>query len=141
MNRLHLALLALLLIALSVLVPSPALVDGAFGVSAYGVCVAVAAAAAILLAAVLRRGSGLQRVPLLKLALFCTAAAFAGARALFCAFRMEVFVAWLGPAAILTPWTGGFMLYGAVLAASLAAALLARASMLTRMPGQMLPPT
>ena len=128
MNGLHLTLLVLLMVLFAVLVPSPVLTGGVPGVSVYGICVAISAAVAALLAAWLRRGDkpDTRRVPLGELLLCCTAGAFIGARLLFCAIRFDMFLYWMGPAAIVTTWTGGFLLYGALLGAMLAAAMLAK---------------
>ena len=95
-----------------------------FGVTVYGLCVALAALGATLLLCAGARGAG--HVQPLRLAVFCIPAAFVGARLLFCLVRFGFFFMELGPLSVFHTRMGGFLLYGAVLGALLAAALLAR---------------
>ena len=100
----------------------------AFGATAYGLCVALAALCAVLLLCAQRRGRERQAacVAPLQLAVLCIPAAFAGARLLFCLARFSFFFLELGPASVFRTRMGGFLLYGAVLGAMLAAAAAAR---------------
>ena len=108
-----------------------------FGVTVYGICVALAALVAVLLLcaqlrAEARRTVGrgaigcIGHVQPLRLAVFCIPAAFVGARLLFCLVRFGFFFVELGPLSVLNTRTGGFLLYGAVLGSMLAAAAVAR---------------
>ena len=98
------------------------------GVTVYGICVALSALAAVLLLCAQlrddRRCSG--HVQPLRLAVFCIPAAFVGARLLFCLVRFGFFFVELGPLSVLNTRMGGFLLYGAVFGAMLAAAAVAR---------------
>ena len=98
------------------------------GVTVYGICVALSALAAVLLLCAQlrddRRRSG--HVQPLRLAVFCIPAAFVGARLLFCLVRFGFFFVELGPLSVLNTRMGGFLLYGAVFGAMLAAAAVAR---------------
>lgn len=102
----------------------------ALSVTPYGAAVALAAlAAALLLAAQRRRASAEgNSVDVLDLALWCIPSAFVGARLLYCLARFDFFFIEMGPASVLRTWEGGFLLYGAVLGALTAAALLAKRS-------------
>ena len=102
-------------------------------VTPYGACVALSALAAILTLAFLRkRETGRVdppgRVPVLTLALSCIPAAFVGARLLYCLFRFDFYFVEMGALSALQTWNGGFLLYGALIGASLAAACASRAS-------------
>ena len=108
-----------------------------FGATVYGICVALAALVAVLLLcaqlrAEARRTVGrgaigcIGHVQPLRLAVFCIPAAFVGARLLFCLVRFGFFFVELGPLSVLNTRTSGFLLYGAVLGAMLAAAAVAR---------------
>ena len=108
-----------------------------FGVTVYGICVALAALFAVLLLcaqlrAEARRTVGcgaigcIGHVQPLRLAVFCIPAAFVGARLLFCLVRFGFFFVELGPLSVLNTRMGGFLLYGAVFGAMLAAAAVAR---------------
>ena len=61
-----------------------------------------------------------------KLAFACIPAALVGARLLYCLVRFSFFFLELGPLSIFNTRMGGFLLYGAVLGAMAAAALVAR---------------
>lgn len=126
MNRNRkIALLALETAALAALVPSPAM---ATGFSMYGVCVALAA----LLAVLALHGAGRQKrsagnaVEALDLAAVCIPAAVVGARLCYCLSRFGYYFLEMHPLSVLRVWEGGYMLYGAVLFALAAAALLAK---------------
>lgn len=99
-----------------------------FGVTVYGICVALASLAAVLLLCAQMRGTAWRRghVEPLRLAVFCIPAAFVGARLLFCLVRFGFFFVELGPLSVLNTRMGGFLLYGAVFGAMLAAAAVAR---------------
>ncbi|MGN0773536.1 MAG: prolipoprotein diacylglyceryl transferase family protein [Candidatus Ventricola sp.] len=135
MNKgIKIALLALMLAALVFLVPSPALTAEW---TMYGACVALAALLAVLALRQLRVAQAKRRygqaaiaaifpVDAIDLALGCIPAAFAGARLSYCLVRFSFYFLEMGPLSVLRTWEGGFLLYGAVLGALLAAALLAR---------------
>lgn len=95
-------------------------------VTAYGAAVAFAAFASAVMLLFRARRADYRGVDPLLLALGCIPAAFAGARLLYCLVRADYYVAELGAASVLRTWEGGFLLYGAVLGAIAAAALLAR---------------
>ena len=108
-----------------------------FGVTPYGICVALSVIAALWLMGVLmrrdaRREGGPQAIAVighvhpLRLAVFCVPAAFVGARLLYCLVRFSFFFEELGPVSVLQTRMGGFLLYGAVVGALLAAACVAR---------------
>lgn len=67
-----------------------------------------------------------SRIDVMTLALCVVPAAFVGARLLYCLFRFDFFFIEMGPASVLRTWEGGFLLYGAVIGALAAAALLAK---------------
>ena len=98
-----------------------------FGVTVYGICVALAALAAVLLLYAQLRGAARRsgHVEPLRLAVFCIPAALVGARLLFCLVRFGFFFVELGPLSVLNTRMGGFLLYGAVFGAMLAAAAVA----------------
>ena len=137
MNQgIKIALLALMLAALVYLVPSPALTTEH---TLYGACVALAALLAVLALLQLRADrvkeaygqvdgptAAIFRIGVLDLALWCIPAAFVGARLAYCLARSSFYFLEIGPMSVLRTWEGGFMLYGAVLGALLAAGLLAR---------------
>lgn len=130
--------LALMLLLLPALAPSPALRYGGGAVTAYGVCTALAAAAGVWLFERLRvrrvigtkRKDGpiavLFRVDALELALWCIPAALAGARALYVLLRPGYYLFDAGIGHAFALWEGGFLLYGAAAGAMLAAAQLAK---------------
>lgn len=111
-------------------------------VTPYGVAVALAALAAVLLlcaqygreTARVHRGSdgptavilAKKGVDPLELALWCIPCALIGARLLYCLIRFDFYFIEMGPVSVLRTWEGGFLLYGAVLGALLAAGLLAK---------------
>lgn len=108
-----------------------------FGLTAYGVAVAVSVLCALMLLIALRRrearrvgGPGtlwlMGVVDPVKLALVCIPAALVGARLLYCLVRFSFFFMELGPMSVLNTRMGGFLLYGAVIGAMAAAALLAK---------------
>ena len=130
------ALTALVLLALIVLVPSPAL---AMGHTLYGVFVAAAGALALLLLLKLRIRAAKARHPHadgpisviykvhhLDLALHTIIPAFVLARLSYCLARFSFYFLEMGPVSVLRTWEGGFMLYGAVLGAMLGAGFLAK---------------
>lgn len=137
MNRsIKIALMALVLAALAVLVPSPAL---AMGHTLYGVFVAVAAALSVLLLRWQRVRAAKENHPHadgpvavidklhhLDLALAAILPAFALARLSYCLARFSFYFLEMGPVSVLRTWEGGFMLYGAALGALLGAGLMAR---------------
>lgn len=94
----------------------------------YGTAVAASALLAVLLLAAQRRHAavGAKRCDVLDLALCCIPAALVGARLAYCLIRADFYLMEMGAWHILMTWEGGFLLYGAVLGALLAAALLAR---------------
>lgn len=109
-----------------------------FGVTAYGLSVSFAALCAVMLLCALRRrearrigGTGtiwiMGVVDPLKLAVCCIPAALVGARLLYCLVRFSFFFLELGPLSVLNTRMGGFLLYGAVFGAMIAAACLAKA--------------
>jgi len=130
------ALLALELVLLALLAPSPALRFGGGNVTPYGVCTAAAALLAVFLferlrlRAVKRPVDGpiavIFRVDALELALCCIPAALIGARLLYCAMRPGYYLFDMGLLNVLCLWEGGFLLYGAAAGAMLAAAWLAK---------------
>lgn len=135
-RRIRIALLALMLAALVFLVPSPALT---MEHTMYGACVALAALLAVLTLRQLRAAqvnkaygrddgptAAIFPVDTLDLALWCIPAAFVGARLSYCLARSSFYFLEMGPLSVLRTWEGGFMLYGAVMGALLAAGLLAR---------------
>lgn len=104
----------------------------------YGQFVALSAAFAVLLARVLRKRARregcdaaalevMEKIDVPTLALCCIPAALVGARLLYCLVRFDFFFVEMGPASVLRTWEGGFLLYGAVIGALAAAALLAKA--------------
>lgn len=128
------ALLALELVFLAVLAPSPALrFDGGI-VTLYGVCTTFAALLALVLFERLRLRTiklpkdgpiaVILRVDALELALCVIPAALLGARLLYVMMRPGYYLADIWSALCL--WEGGFLLYGAVLGVLLAAARLAK---------------
>lgn len=131
------ALFAVMLAALALLVKSPALT---YPTAHYGVVVAAAALAAVLLLRGLRisqakaRHAGakdgpvgvIYRVDHLELALAVLPAALIGARLAYCLANFSFYFVEMGPLSVLRIWEGGGMLYGAVLGAMLAGALLAK---------------
>lgn len=131
------ALFAVMLAALALLVKSPAL---SYPTAHYGVVVACAALAAVLLLRGLRiaevrkrcadKNDGpiavIYKVDHLDLALLTIPAALIGARLAYCLARFSFYFAEMGPLSVLRVWEGGLMLYGAALGAMLAAALLAK---------------
>lgn len=120
MNRwMKTALLAVMMGLLIVLAPAPALGGSS---TIYGVGVALAALAAVLIGAAQKQ----KGVDTLDLALCCVPGAFVGARLLYVLFRLDFYLAEMGPLHILTTWEGGFLLYGAVFGAVLSAAALAK---------------
>ena len=129
--------LALLLLAIAVLVSSPALMEGGF-FTLYGQFIAVAGAFAAMLLHVtrqqtLRDGADdaaiavIQKVPTLPMAFGCILAALVGARLLYCIFRWDFYLYDMGLAGVLRIWEGGFLLYGAVAGVLLTVLLLAKA--------------
>ena len=107
------------------------------GMTAYSLSVAFAALSALLLLMLLRRcearrvgGKGTKWlmgcVDPVKLAVWCIPAALVGARLLYCLVRFNFFFFELGALSVLNTRMGGFLLYGAVMGALLAAALLAK---------------
>ena len=137
MKMLKIMPLALILLALAVFVPSPALMEGTF-FTLYGQFTAVAAGFAAMLLNKTRKltlnlgGSdaemeAIERVKTPALAFCCTAAALVGARLLYCLVRYDFYLFDVGLAGILRIWEGGFMLYGAAAGAMLAAFALAKA--------------
>ncbi|MGN0776152.1 MAG: prolipoprotein diacylglyceryl transferase family protein [Candidatus Ventricola sp.] len=124
MNKgIKIALLALMLASLAFLVPSPAL---AMGHTMYGACTALAALLAVLMLQKNQRTTPVGGIDALDLALWCIPAAFVGARLAYCLARSSFYFLEMGLLSVLRTWEGGFMLYGAVLGALLAAGLLAR---------------
>ena len=129
-------LLALELVLLALLAPSPALRFGGGIVTPYGLCVAAVALACVIafdrlrLMDVARPKDGpiavLFRVDALELALCCIPTALFGARLLYVLLRPGYYIFDMGVLRIFCLWEGGFLLYGAALGALLAAALLAR---------------
>lgn len=130
------ALLAFVLLAMVLLVPSPAL---AMGYTLYGAFVAAAGALAVLLLLQLRiretkahhpHEDGpiavIYKVHHLDLALFTILPAFVLARLSYCLARFSFYFLEMGPVSVLRTWEGGFMLYGAVLGALLGAGFLAK---------------
>ena len=108
-----------------------------FGATWYGAAVALSVLAALWLLIALRRrearrvgGPGttwlMGVVDPYKLAVWCSPAALVGARLLYCLVRFSFFFLEMGPLSVINTRTGGFLLYGAVLGAMGAAALLAR---------------
>lgn len=95
-------------------------------VTAYGAAVAFSAFASALMLLFRAKRTDYRGADPLLLALGCIPAAFVGARLLYCLVRVEYYVVELGAASVLRTWEGGFLLYGAVLGAIAAAALLAR---------------
>ena len=137
MNRtMKIALMVLMLAALVLLVPSPAL---AMGHTAYGAFAAAGGALAVLLLRQLRIREAKLRHPHadgpiaviykahhLDLALYTIIPAFVFARLSYCLARFSFYFLEMGPASVLRTWEGGFMLYGAVLGALLGAGYLAK---------------
>lgn len=130
------ALLALVLLALIWLAPSPAL---AMGMTPYGAFVAAGGALAVGLLYALRIREAKQRYPHadgliavidridhLDLALCAIVPAFVFARLAYCLARFSFYFLEMGPVSVLRTWEGGFMLYGAVLGALLGAGYLAK---------------
>ncbi|MBR5560385.1 MAG: prolipoprotein diacylglyceryl transferase [Clostridia bacterium] len=131
------ALFAVMLAALALLIKSPAL---SYPTAHYGVVVAVAALAAVLLLRTLRAAEAKKRldgandgpigvinkVDHLDLALAAVPAALVGARLAYCLSRFSFYFVEMGPLSVLRVWEGGCMLYGAALGALLAAALVAK---------------
>lgn len=107
------------------------------GMTAYGIGVALAALLAVLLLCAQLRGEArraggnasvalMGHVQPLRLAVCCIPAAFVCARLLYCLARFSFFFMELGPLSVFNTRMGGFLLYGAVLGAMLAAAAVAR---------------
>ena len=137
MKALKKVLIAVALLAIAVLVPSPALMEGAF-FTLYGQFIAVTGLFAILLVnssrkQILRIGRDdaaidvIRRVDTPTLALCCIPAALVGARLLYCLFRFDFYAFEVGVAGVLRIWEGGFLLYGALLGVLAAVAALAKA--------------
>lgn len=134
----HAALLALELIALAFLAPSPALRAGGGWLTPYGLCVAAAALAGVWMFERLRIvravGGGRKdgpigvifRVDALELALWCFPCGLIGGRLLYCLFRPGYYGFDAGLSAVLCTWEGGFLLWGAAGGVLGAAAALAR---------------
>ena len=108
-----------------------------FGVTLYSMAVSLSALCALLLLVLLRRreaervgGKGTKWlmgcVDHVKLAVWCIPAALVGARLLYCLVRFNFFFFELGVLSVLNTRMGGFLLYGAVMGAMAAAALLAK---------------
>ena len=107
-------------------------------ITPYGLCVAVAALAAVLLLRFLRIAAAKKHAPVdgpigviykvdhLDLALWCIPLAFVFARLSYCLARFSFYFLEMGPMSVLRTWEGGFMLYGAALGAMLGAGLLAK---------------
>ena len=89
----------------------------------YGIAVAVAAAAGVLMLLRETRGTKIDAVALALCTIPC---AFVGARALYCLVRFEFVFIEMGPLFALTTWTGGFLLWGAVAGGMLGARLYAK---------------
>ena len=131
------ALFAAMLAALALLIKSPAL---SYPTAHYGVVVAAAALAAVLLlrglraAEAKRRYAGAKDGPIgviykadhLDLVLAAIPAALVGARLAYCLSRFSFYFVEMGPLSVLRVWEGGCMLYGAALGALLAAAFVAK---------------
>lgn len=137
MKTIRLAALVLIVLAIALLVPSPALIEGTF-FTLYGQFTALAAVFAVLLLHTTRRqtlrvGSDSQaidaidRVDTLTMALCCVGAALIGARLLYCLFRFDFYAYDMGAAGMLRIWEGGFLLYGAALGVLAAVLVLAKA--------------
>ena len=135
-KSMRIMLTALVLLALTALVPSPAL---AMGFTPYGAFVAAAGVLAVWLLCALRARGAKQRNPHadgpvavihkahhLDLALAAIIPAFVFARLAYCLVRFSFYFLEMGPVSVLRTWEGGFMLYGAVLGAMLGAGMLAR---------------
>lgn len=134
----HAALLALELIALAFLVPSPALRGGGGWLTPYGLCAAAAALAGVWMFERLRvvRAVGGKhrdgpigvffRVDARELALWCIPGGLIGGRLLYCLFRPGYYGFDAGLTAVLRTWEGGFLLWGAAAGVLAAAAALAR---------------
>lgn len=129
-------LVALVLLALPALVPSPAL---AMGHTLYGVFVAAAGVLAVLLLRGLRIREAKRKHPHedgpiaviykvhhLDLALHTIIPAFVFSRLAYCLARFSFYFLEMGPVSVLRTWEGGFMLYGAALGALLGAGYLAK---------------
>lgn len=107
-------------------------------ITPYGLCVAAAALAAVLLLRFLRIAAAKKYTPgdgpiaviykadHLDLALWCIPFAFVFARLSYCLARFSFYFLEMGPVSVLRTWEGGFMLYGAALGAMLGAGLLAK---------------
>jgi len=130
--------LALEIAALALLVPSPALrFDGRI-ITPYGVCAAASALLGVFLFERLRVWQVKRRFPAdgpvgvifrvdaQELALWCIPAALLGARLLYVLLRPGYYLFDAGVLHALCLWEGGFLLWGAVPGALLAAALLAK---------------
>ncbi len=92
----------------------------------YYVCVALAVALSIGMLWATRYGKEqIRRVPLYAMAIACIPLAFVCARLCYCLFRYDYYFLELGPLSLLNIKDGGFMLYGAVLGATLGAVIAA----------------
>lgn len=136
MNRMMKWCLAAALLLALCAVPSPAL---AYGFTPYGVCLALAAAAAYALLGALRRREAralcpegaasialLARADALELLLCAVPAALVCARLSYCLIRFSFYFMEMGPLSVLRYWEGGALLWGAAAGALGAGALLAR---------------